>query len=255
MIKHKTRVKETASNKPNASTAFNLPGSAATGYRTFASAYANTDQLPYHATNGTDWESGIATFTTGSPNTLVRSVIYESSNSDAAVVFSAGANVELFVEWPAKLAEMANTPPVVIIRNDGTTVQNNFTASAFTKVAAALTTVVVNHNNWWDTTNKKFLPTLSGHYLIIFGVQMDSLADGKSAIAVIRKNNVDYAHLARGWMSTATGVIGVSGSCVVQCNGTSDYIEAFVWQNDTVTRSTFSGAERTFFMAQRIGDL
>lgn len=100
-IKHKTRVKETASNKPNASTAFSLPGSAATGYRTFASAYANTDQLPYHATNGTDWESGIGTFTTGSPNTLVRSVIYESSNADAAVDFSAGANVDVVVEWPA----------------------------------------------------------------------------------------------------------------------------------------------------------
>lgn len=109
-IKHKTRVKETASNKPNASTAFSLPGSAATGYRTFASAYADTDQLPYHATNGTDWESGIATFTTGVPNTLVRSVIYESSNANAAVDFSAGANVDVFVEWPAKLGEFAHNP-------------------------------------------------------------------------------------------------------------------------------------------------
>jgi len=106
-IKHKTRVKEIASNKPNASTAFNLPGSAATGFRTFAAAYSNTDQLPYHATNGTDWESGIGTFTTGSPNTIVRTTILESSNSDAAVDFSAGADVELFVEWPAKMGERA----------------------------------------------------------------------------------------------------------------------------------------------------
>lgn len=100
-IKHKTRVKETASNKPNASTAFNLPGSAATGFRTFATAYANADQLPYHATNGTDWESGVGTFTTGSPNTIVRTTILESSNADAAVDFSAGADIELFVEWPS----------------------------------------------------------------------------------------------------------------------------------------------------------
>lgn len=110
MIKHKTRVKETASNKPNASTAFSLPGSAATGYRTFASAYANTDQLPYHATNGTDWEEGIATFTSGLPDTLVRSVIYESSNSDATVDFSGGADVEISCGWPAKLGEFAHNP-------------------------------------------------------------------------------------------------------------------------------------------------
>lgn len=107
-IKHKTRVKEIASNKPNASTAFNLPGSAATGFRTFAAAYSNTDQLPYHATNGTDWESGIGTFTTGTPNTIVRTIILESSNADAAVDFSAGADVELFVEWPANIANSVN---------------------------------------------------------------------------------------------------------------------------------------------------
>lgn len=109
-ILHKTRVKETASNKPNASTAFSLPGSAATGYRTFASAYANNDQLPYHATNGTSWESGIGTFTTG-PSTLTRTTILESSNTNAAVDFSAGADVELFVEWPAAqgtLSQVAN---------------------------------------------------------------------------------------------------------------------------------------------------
>ena len=107
-IKHKTRVKEIASNKPNASTAFNLPGSAAAGFRTFASAYSNTDQLPYHATNGTDWESGIGTFTTGSPNTIVRAAILESSNSDVAVDFSAGADIELFVEWPASIGQATN---------------------------------------------------------------------------------------------------------------------------------------------------
>jgi len=106
-VKHKTRVNEIASNKPNAATAFGLPGSAATGFRTFASAYVNNDQLPYHATNGTDWESGIGTFTTG-PSTLTRTQVLESSNADAAVDFSAGADVALFVEWPAKIAAIAH---------------------------------------------------------------------------------------------------------------------------------------------------
>lgn len=105
VIKHFSRVQEVASNTPNGATAFNLPGTAATGYRTFAACYANTDLLPYFATNGTDWESGIGTFTTGSPNTIVRTAILESSNSDAAVDFSAGADVTLFVEYASKMGQ------------------------------------------------------------------------------------------------------------------------------------------------------
>lgn len=106
MIKHKTRVQEVATNKPNAATAFDLPTSAATGFRPFAAAYSNTDQLPYHASNGTNWESGIGTFTTGSPNTLVRTAILESSNSDAAVDFSGSASFPtIFVEMAALLGQ------------------------------------------------------------------------------------------------------------------------------------------------------
>lgn len=112
-IKHFSRVQEVASNTPNGATAFNLPGTAATGYRTFAACYANTDLLPYFATNGTDWESGIGTFTIGSPNTIVRTAILESSNAGSAVDFSAGSAVTLFVEWSAKLAETANATDVI----------------------------------------------------------------------------------------------------------------------------------------------
>ena len=109
MIKHKTRVQEIATNKPNAATAFNLPTSAGTGFRTFAAAYANADQLPYLATDGTAWESGIGTFTTGGTNTLVRTTILESSNSNAAVDFSGSASFPtIFVEMSADIGQMLN---------------------------------------------------------------------------------------------------------------------------------------------------
>jgi len=111
---HKTRVKEVASNKPSDVQTFTLPDTAATGFRTFSSAYNASEQLPYHATNGVDWESGIGTFTTGTPNTIVRSTILESSNADAEVDFSAGADVEVFVEWPAVIGSDANLADSVL---------------------------------------------------------------------------------------------------------------------------------------------
>jgi hypothetical protein len=90
----KARVKETASNKPSAATAFNLPGSAPTGYRSFDSAYASADTMPYYASNGTDWEEGLGTFTAGTPDTLARTVIYDSSTG-SAIDWSAGADVSV----------------------------------------------------------------------------------------------------------------------------------------------------------------
>lgn len=100
MIQHKSRVKETASNKPNSSTAFNLPRSTSTGYRTFYSSISSGNQCPYFATNGTDWESGVATFTSGTPDTLTRVILNESSTS-SFIDWTSGASVDLFIEWPA----------------------------------------------------------------------------------------------------------------------------------------------------------
>ncbi len=107
-ILHKSRVKEIASNKPNAATAFNLPESAATGFRSFDAAFATADLLPYRADNGTDWEEGIGTFTAGTPDTLARTTILQSSNADAAVDFSAGGDVTVTCAWPATIGEQAH---------------------------------------------------------------------------------------------------------------------------------------------------
>lgn len=111
MTKFITNVEETAGNKPNTSTAFDVGNSVtnADGTRTIAAAYSTTETLPYMATDNAGlWESGIGTFTIGTPNTLVRTTILESSNTDAAVDFSGGGDVTIFVEWPASIAEQSN---------------------------------------------------------------------------------------------------------------------------------------------------
>ena len=105
-ILHRSRVKEVASNKPDASTAFNLPDSAATGYQSFDSAYASTNAITYFATNGTDWENGIGTFTAGSPDTLARGLLLESSTG-SFINWSSGGDVTVFQASSAKLDELS----------------------------------------------------------------------------------------------------------------------------------------------------
>lgn len=102
-ITHKAQVEEVASNKPNAATAFNLPDSATAPARSFDSALASGAVVPYHATNGTDWEDGIGTFTAGTPDTLARNLILDSSTG-SAIDFSAGADVAVRIVWPATIA-------------------------------------------------------------------------------------------------------------------------------------------------------
>ena len=68
------------------------------GYQSFA-AVGDGNTCYYAITDGTDWETGIGTFTL-SGTTLARTTIIESSNSDAAVSWSAGSK-DIFVTSPA----------------------------------------------------------------------------------------------------------------------------------------------------------
>lgn len=81
-------VRETGT--PNTTVSFSLAGVAIPG-RTFASAMASGDTCYYRANHGTanEWEIGLGTFQT-SGTLLLRTTILESSNSNAAVTFTAG---------------------------------------------------------------------------------------------------------------------------------------------------------------------
>jgi len=68
------------------------------GYQSFA-AVGDGNTCYYAITDGTDWETGIGTFTL-SGTTLARTTIIESSNSDAAVNWGAGSK-DIFVTAPA----------------------------------------------------------------------------------------------------------------------------------------------------------
>lgn len=95
-ILYKDRVKEVASNKPNTSTAFNLPDSSPEGFQSFDAAYATGEMMECMATNGTAWESFIGTFTAGTPDILARTTLLASSTG-SAIDWSSGGDVTVFV--------------------------------------------------------------------------------------------------------------------------------------------------------------
>ena len=96
-LKYADRVQETSTTTGTGT--YNLAG-ASTGFRTFVAGIGNGNTCYYCATNGTDWEVGIATVTDASPDTLARTTIIDSSNSNAAVNWAAGTRT-IFCTIPA----------------------------------------------------------------------------------------------------------------------------------------------------------
>ena len=94
------RVKETSTTTGTGT--FNLAG-AETGYESFVSGVGtgNTTYYAIELNAANEWEVGIGTVTSGSPDTLSRDTIISSSNSDAAVTFSSGTK-NVFCTLPAK---------------------------------------------------------------------------------------------------------------------------------------------------------
>ena len=99
------RVKETSTTTGTGT--FTLSG-AVTGFETFSSAIgnANTTYYTIHTQNAAQFEVGIGTVGAG---TLARDTVISSSNSDAAVDFTAGTK-DVFCTMPAsKVAYVDDT--------------------------------------------------------------------------------------------------------------------------------------------------
>lgn len=136
---------------------------------------------------------------------------------------------------------------IVHVQNDGVATQS-FTGGASTKVAAILTSVISDPNSWWDATNKKFIPTVAGKYLITVGAQAG--AESVALTAQIFKNGVNQAN---GAAYAASAYCSCSHSLVVDLNGSTDEVEFKVYSSGATTTSN-PAATNQYIRAVRIGD-
>lgn len=94
-------------------------GGAAAGFQTFVSGIGTANQCYYAIVQQVpgDWEVGIGTVTSGSPDTLSRTTVYASSNSGSLVNFGAGTK-DVFVTIPAQAENNRFTNQIVIGKNN-----------------------------------------------------------------------------------------------------------------------------------------
>ena len=111
------RVKETSTSTGTGT--FDLDG-AVTGFDTFVAGIAdgNTTYYAIFHQGTAEWEVGLGTVTDATPDTLARTSVITSSNSDSAVTFTAGTK-DVFCTLPASKAVYldASGDPVGAIAN------------------------------------------------------------------------------------------------------------------------------------------
>lgn len=119
------RVKETSTTTGTGT--FDLAG-AETGFESFVSGVGNGNQTYYAISNdGTnEFEVGIGTVTDAATDTLSRDTIISSSNSDAAVNFSAGTKT-VFCTLPASRTPSAGMTAQTFVNTHNTTISDDQT--------------------------------------------------------------------------------------------------------------------------------
>lgn len=112
--------------------------------------------------------------------------------------------------------------------------------SAATVAKVQLNTEEYDTNSFFDsTTNFRFQPTIAGYYEFNACITWPGgPAAGQYAIAFIYKNGSAYKRLAHHQYGSTTQALSTSGGCIVNLNGSTDYVE--LW-GQTQTAGSISG--------------
>ena len=110
------RVKETSTTTGTGT--LNLSG-AVSGFQTFVAGVGDGNTTYYAIINRdeAEWETGVGTVTDATTDTLARTTVIASSNSDSAVTFSAGTK-DVFTTLPASKAVYEDASSDVTLPND-----------------------------------------------------------------------------------------------------------------------------------------
>jgi len=168
------RVRETSTTTGTGT--ISLAG-AVTGFETFVAGIGNSNTTYYAISNQAngEFEVGLGTVTDASPDTLARTTIISSSNSDSAVDFSAGTK-DVFCTLPASKA--------VILDASGNIVANN--GSALTALNAS--------NISSGTLNNARLPDPISDKTINASTPLTIKGDGSSADGKLILNCSQNSH-------------------------------------------------------------
>jgi hypothetical protein len=123
----------------------------------------------------------------------------------------------------------------------------SITSATFTKVQINTEEFDTN-NNYDPTTNYRFTPTVAGYYQVSARTDNGPSTGGSQCAVFIYKNGSVFKAGVQFGLTAAQFVEGASVSCLVFCNGSTDYIEFYASVTATVAVLS-SGVSNTYFQA------
>ena len=107
------------------------------------------------------------------------------------------------------------------------TATQSIAASTWTKVQFNVSIFDTNTN--YSTSNYRFTPTVAGYYQMNWLVVMDNIPASAEMISAIYKNGATYVWGNNNY-TASTHYNATTGSVLVYCNGSTDYLEIYVYQ-------------------------
>ena len=127
----------------------------------------------------------------------------------------------------------------------------NQSIATSTMVKVAFDTETFDTNSSYDNaTNYRFTPTVAGKYLVGGHVYWANTAGAAGVSVFVRKNGADYARLDQKAGSATISIMG--GSTLVDLNGSTDYLEFFVYQDSGGSLSISASSSITQFWASML---
>lgn len=173
------RVKETTTTTGTGTV--NLDG-AVTGFQTFVSGIGDGNECYYTITDGTDWEVGRGTVTSGSPDTLSRDTIEDSSNGGSAVNFSAGSKDVFCTNPPVNVAKGVRC----LVKRSAIGILSN---NVHTDLTWGSGTEVFDEDGWHsEVTNTERFTVPAAHVgrrvRVVAGVEFGVNANGRRGVQI-----------------------------------------------------------------------
>jgi hypothetical protein len=127
-----------------------------------------------------------------------------------------------------------------------------YQSSSQTGISNGSNTKLLFQTEEFDTNNNfassTFTPTVAGYYQINAACYINATATITNALIQFNKNGVSYKLGGYASLPTGVGETGVSANTLVYCNGTTDYLDVFLfWAGPSGTVSTNATINRTYF--------
>jgi hypothetical protein len=123
------------------------------------------------------------------------------------------------------------------------TSNQSFSQATWTKVQ--LNAEVFDTANAFDsTTNYRFTPATAGYYQFNGSAKINKTGQSVTASSIY-KNGINNSKMYE-WVNTGTDYT-MGGSDLIYLNGTSDYVELYVWDNDPSARNVAAESQGSRF--------